>query len=512
MGRVRGVFVRPEPDEKEPQRTERLLSRPIALFRSTPADAMDAMKLAWFQRANGRGFVGISYDFVALIAGLAIAALNGLGPNIDITSNHALMQVASIMTIQICTAFYVFTFKPSADRIDNMLTGTQFALEGAQTATLLYASVAQSRTGLDSSSALESLGFWLGLIAIFVPIVEKVYDAVVSQISACCRGEFDPVGFFYATLALALALPKLLGFDSDTSDTIDSVTDSVDEAASTAEVAADERLLHEASRNLMGGAGFLSDVASNLLWMRTSAPHNRAATRMQANWRGAHKRASLAREDEEAAIIVEKWRSRMTLHRQMMTKHHVAIMVQSAFRGARERRKVELEGNESKAQLVHLARARRVYQMEEMGRAESERQLSRRLILIQKQRKQFGVAVIPSAGQESRQRFQSVKFYDEVDPSSAPELPSRPGVLSRPEVLSRPGYDWLQRELMASGDSAPLVFAANKASARLKRAIRILPETYPPPFQRDTGTQLPLPPSQPVRPMNNASTEDSYRV
>ena len=466
MGRVRGVFVRPAADEKEPQRTERLLAHPLALFRGKPADAMDSMKLAWFQRSNGRGFVGLSYDFVAVMTGVAVAALNGIGPNIDSNSSQASMQVATIMSIQLCTSAYVFTFKPSADRIDNMLTGAQFLLEGSQTATLLYASVLRSRNSVDSLSALHSLGFWLGLLAIFIPIIEKVYDAIVNQVSAYCRGGFDPTGAFYATLALALAVPgvilQMLGFKSDT---LASVTDSIDEAAATAEIAADEQLLHEASQQVRQGADFLSDVASDFFWMRTSAPHNKAATRMQANWRGARQRASVEHTDERATIIVEKWRSKTAARRKEMTEHRVATMLQRAFRGARERRKVELEGHESKTRLVQDARALRVRRFQQEACSASERQRRKRLVLRQKRERQLHAATASSSGHDTRH---DVHAFGKIRHAGPPDV-------------QRPGFDWLEKQVAASEDWAPLAVAATQASERRVRAmIDLLPQHYPP--------------------------------
>ena len=154
MDRARGEFCRPADDEEEPQRTERLLRRPLSLFRSRPADSLDALKLAWFGRANGSHFVGISYELVALAASLAIGGLNGFGSHIEFGSRVATLQVAAVLTIQYATALYAAVGKPSADRIDNLLTVFQFFVEGTQTLVLLLGG--------------QREGYLLGMIAMCV--------------------------------------------------------------------------------------------------------------------------------------------------------------------------------------------------------------------------------------------------------------------------------------------------------------------------------------------------------
>ena len=472
MDRVRGVFVRPEDDEAEPERTERLLARPLVLFRGRAADAMDALRLTWFQRANGRSLIGISYDLVAVSAGAFIAALNGLGPNLEPDSTDALFQSVTVMAIQICACLYVFILKPSADRIDNTLTGTQFLLEGGQTASLLYATALRRSNGFESSTHFQTLGFLLGISALFVPIVEKVYDALVTQISACCRREFDPLGAFYASLSLALALPGLfmqqLGVANGT---VDAVTGSIDEAASSMELAAEERFVHEIENAAADAAAIASQIAGELFWMQNSLKHNKAATRLQANWRGLRQRNTWdPHADERATEVILKWQTKIAAVRQSMTLERAAIVVQKAYRGARERQKLEAEGDGRKAQLVWNARANRVTSLRKEAAETSKRIVLRSRVLREKA--------------ELRRAKRATQATQDDRLQRESKLESRHGA-------KRPGFEWLEKHLATSqpketGESAielePELVSATRSSTR---AIRAPPTNYPPGFKSE---------------------------
>ena len=95
--------------------------RRLCSFRNKPSDVLDAMTLTWFSRGNASSFTGLSFDFLALVAGLVIAGLNGAGSNLTPGSSYATAQVFAVFSIQIGTSLYVYILKPSADRIDNCM-------------------------------------------------------------------------------------------------------------------------------------------------------------------------------------------------------------------------------------------------------------------------------------------------------------------------------------------------------------------------------------------------------
>ena len=350
MDRPRGEFVRPEDDEVEPARTERLLRYPLSLFRSRPADALDALKLAWFQRANGSGFVGVSYDLIAVLAGLAVAGLNGAGKNIEPGSQYANAQVLAVFSVQMGTSLYVSVVKPSADRIDNWLTCAQFFVEGSQTGVLLLGAFLAADGDLEGSTTCQTAGFWFGLFALFIPILEKVYDAVINQISACCRGEFDPVGFFYAFVALLLAIPgtvmAMLGMAG--SDELDTLIGSVDEGLGVLETAMEDGILDNAA-----------DVASDLFWMRSSQRHNKAANTLQATWRGVQGRKMLeVTKGAQCQQVLQRSREELVRRRQARSQVRAAVMVQRTCRASKARAKLENSGGPEYAAFVKQQRAK----------------------------------------------------------------------------------------------------------------------------------------------------------
>jgi hypothetical protein len=104
--------------------------------------------------------------------------------------------------------------RPSNDRIDNLIQGVQLLLEGGQTGVLLLGSYfANMKDDPQSLSYCLAFAFWLGLMGLFLPLAEKIYDAVITQVSTCVRNECDPKGAVLAWFALLLALPgTILGF------------------------------------------------------------------------------------------------------------------------------------------------------------------------------------------------------------------------------------------------------------------------------------------------------------
>ena len=378
MDRPRGEFVRPEEDQEEPARTERLLRRPMALFRTRPADSLDALKLAWFQRANGNGFSGIAYDLVAVLAGLTVAGMNGAGSNIEPGSPYATAQVLVVFGVQIGTALFVAVVKPSADRFDNWLTFGQFFTEGTQTGVLLLGATLAANGDPDGSTACQTAGFWLGLLALFIPIIEKVYDAIISQVSACCRGEFDPVGFFYAMVALLLALPgtimALVGMGSDE---LDMIAGTIDEGMGALEMAMEDGLLNAAS-----------ELASDLFWMQNSKRHHKAAESLQKNWRGVRTRvAAEGTEGEKGEIlrdVIERARRSSLEARAQKSQIWAVCKMQRKIRALKARAEMESSANPEHAAFIKKMRGRILARQQQAKRDGAERMKMREEILERK--------------------------------------------------------------------------------------------------------------------------------
>ena len=189
--RKSGAFAVPEADTAEPARTERLLKRPFALRRARTGDAFQAHEGFLFFRVNGSSRIGVIYRLLVVFANVTFGALSGLAPLLPPGSLVAGVQTGVVFGLQLLMAGVCFIWAPDADRIISLFAGTQFFLEAVSTGFLLSASLlplAGLPTGADALDAdfsvsiglwdwpfLLRLGaFWVGLIALAVPILQMV--------------------------------------------------------------------------------------------------------------------------------------------------------------------------------------------------------------------------------------------------------------------------------------------------------------------------------------------------
>jgi len=296
MDRSRGEWLHAEEHTAEPERTERLLARPFRLFQGNGSDALDSLRLAWFPRSAGHSLIGVTYDLLALFVQVIIGGLTGYGATLDKTDPNTLEKATIIIITTFCIQYsaslYIFKLGPSADRIDNVLTGSQFFLEGSQTLTIF---VSLSADSIDTAAKLQLTAFLLGLLAIFFPLIEKLYDALVVQVSRCIRGEFSMTGCFFATVALLLTAPSVIlnyfGL-SGASQATDDVTSILDEGNNAVEITVSDNL--SADTDAFGDlAGLATDlasgmgqVASDMFWITSPQPkHHQAAVALQRRYR-----------------------------------------------------------------------------------------------------------------------------------------------------------------------------------------------------------------------------------
>lgn len=310
MDRPTGGFTRDPANMKEPRRTERLLSRPLSLFRSTPTDALDALKLVWLNQASGFSWRGVYYKYTLFVAQLLIGALSGIGPALEPGTAAANVQVCCTLGVQFGFALWCLLVKPSADRIETLEVGTQYAIEGIQTLVLL---LQQFLTGTSSAEALQGWAYNLGLCALFLPITVQIYDAFIVQLSLLARRrskgeEISCRSAMFALLALLLSIPRVIaafsGFNLG-----DSV-DAIGEATATFEVTLDEAsckvLASEFVEELdvatvIGVTNGLSDLASIYFWAAKPLPvYHRAAIQLQRHARGDRGRHKFRRVVEAA--------------------------------------------------------------------------------------------------------------------------------------------------------------------------------------------------------------------
>ena len=289
IDRARGEFAIDADDLHEPECTERLLATPLDLFRRVGGDAFAGLKLTWLKKARGGSFVGTSYHLVVFAVQIVLAFLAGLGPNLEFGSTASTAQVVSILSVQYATSAYLYLLGPSNDRIDNGVAAMQFLLEGSVTLSLLLSTYLTAHALL-----LQDIAFYLSLAALFTPLVEKVYDALIDQVVRCVQGRCDPKAAFFAFVALAIALPatiaQFLGFES-----VDSAAGILDEVNDAGDATVQEALV-------------AADVFSGLAWLQNPLPeYHQAAMAIQASVRGKAARKTLeSSEDAQLAEFVRR--------------------------------------------------------------------------------------------------------------------------------------------------------------------------------------------------------------
>ena len=303
--RARGEYMRPWDQVEEPARTERLLANPFVFYRDNTADAIDALKLFLMNRASGFSFMGVSYDFFCIMAQLTVALLYAVGANIENGSDAAGVQLLCVLSVQWFTSLYIIGAQPSIDRIDALINSAQFGVEGGMTFCFCMLHFNGPDIDPDLAGGLQGLAFALGLVAMMLPISEKVYDAFIVQISKIMRkDDFSWASCGFAMIAFLLQLPALIaglvGLDLGSGD----MEGALDELNTAAEASMDD-----IAEGLAGMAG-ASNMFSNLAWMNNPLPkHHRAAVKLQ-RFRQARVLKEKAKKHRAAARIQARYRGR----------------------------------------------------------------------------------------------------------------------------------------------------------------------------------------------------------
>jgi len=191
--------------------------------------------------------------------------LYGLGPVLTAGSSWARAQAVAVLCCQCGAGMYVLGLGLSADRIENTVTGWQHVAEGLSTAVL-------------AAEGSASLAFRLALLAMFLPLIQKLYDAIIVQISLICRNpdEFSWQSAMFALLALLLAIPSaVIALSGVKCDNLSNMADSADLLNSAVEEGVEDLVANEQV------LAALSAIASDMFWMTRSKRHVRAASLVQ---------------------------------------------------------------------------------------------------------------------------------------------------------------------------------------------------------------------------------------
>ena len=102
---------------------------------------------------------------------------------------------------------YVCAFRPSADRVMNILIASQFTLEASGTTLMLVQTLNPDTTTSDA----QTTAFIVSLLAMIAPVLQRFYDACIVQISKVVRKQgFTWKGFFFSLIGFLVFVPTMV--------------------------------------------------------------------------------------------------------------------------------------------------------------------------------------------------------------------------------------------------------------------------------------------------------------
>ncbi len=260
IDRPRGKFGRPPADVKEPARTERLLDQPVNLFRANAADMLDVIGFPLMARSSGASFIGLSFEYLALTGQMLVGVLCGLDALLEPGSDVARAQLWTVALVQLTLGTFILKKSPSADRLMSILVGTQFILEGIMTLFLIV----QEFYGYSAHSA-----FACALASVLAPVVQRIYDATIVQVSKIVRKEgFTWKGACFACVGCIVFLPsvvaKFAGLNPDEDANLKTSLKFVEGAGDDVNKLATKTANEGVIRQIEHGIG---EVATNMFWV-----------------------------------------------------------------------------------------------------------------------------------------------------------------------------------------------------------------------------------------------------
>ena len=208
--------MRPEPQVSEPSRTERLLRAPLgpfALFSANAADTLDAIGFSLMARSSGDSLAGVCFESLILSGQLLVGAISGISGAFE--AGGGVVALAMCCTVQLSIGLGILRRSPSADRLMSLLLGMQFTLEGSATLLVLHNTLYPTSA---HTAAAERATVYLALMSLFGPVLSRIYDALIVQISKAVRSDgFTCKAACFACIGVVVFLPtvvaQLLGID-----------------------------------------------------------------------------------------------------------------------------------------------------------------------------------------------------------------------------------------------------------------------------------------------------------
>ena len=169
-----GEFVKDKSETCEPERTERLLAKPLLFFPRCAADAYESMAVTVLFRCRGDAKHAMAYHVGKLSAQLAVVALAGSGAALAEGNSAASRLAITALVIQVSVFTWIVCGQPSVDRMDWLVHAASWGADSAATALLLLIPALAEST----SEGLASAALLFALLGMALPIVKLVCNCL----------------------------------------------------------------------------------------------------------------------------------------------------------------------------------------------------------------------------------------------------------------------------------------------------------------------------------------------
>ena len=165
----RGEFAKDKRETCEPERTERLLAKPLLFFSRCPADAYESMAVTVLFRCRGDAKHAMAYHMGKLSAQLAVVALASSGAALAEGNSAASSLAISALVIQVGVFSWIVCGRPSVDRMDWLVHAASWGSDSATTALLVIPAWAES-----NGEELATAALLFALLGMALPMVKLV--------------------------------------------------------------------------------------------------------------------------------------------------------------------------------------------------------------------------------------------------------------------------------------------------------------------------------------------------
>ena len=169
----RGEFAKDKSETCEPERTERLLAKPLLFFPRCAADAYESMAVTVLFRCRGDAKHAMAYHMGKLSAQLAVVALASSGTALAEGNSAASSLAISALVMQVGVFWWIVCGRPSVDRMDWLVHAASWGFDSAATALLVFPAWAESN---GEEAVFAALLF--ALLGMALPMVKLVCDGL----------------------------------------------------------------------------------------------------------------------------------------------------------------------------------------------------------------------------------------------------------------------------------------------------------------------------------------------